>query len=134
MTSGSRDVAAMVNDLEVVALPEEYVYAVVPPTHPVLAVARATIHEEEGITVVVRRAVADSHRLEYSFVAAWLTLTVHSSLEAVGLTAIVSTALADAGIACNMLAGTYHDHLLVPAAERESAIAVLDELREASAL
>ena len=63
------------------------------------------------------------------FVAAWLTLRVHSALDAVGLTAAVSRALADAGIACNVLAGFHHDHLLVPAARRADAIAALHALR-----
>jgi len=55
-------------------------------------------------------------------------LTVHSSLDAVGLTAAFSTALAQAGIGCNVLAGRYHDHILVPHNRREDAVAALRAL------
>lgn len=62
--------------------------------------------------------------------AAWLTLTVHSSLEAVGLTAAFSAALGEAGISCNVLAGFHHDHILVPWALRDAAVATLRGLRD----
>ena len=88
----------------------------------------ATIREHEGMTAVVRREEADAAGLAYDATFAWITLTVHSSLEAVGLTAAFSAALGDAGISCNVLAGYYHDHLLVPVPQREAAVAVLREL------
>ena len=56
-----------------------------------------------------------------------------SALDAVGLTAAVSRALADAGLSCNVLAGLHHDHLLVPAGRAEEALAVLRELSRAAA-
>ncbi len=59
---------------------------------------------------------------------AWITLTVHSSLEAVGLTAAVANTLASAGIACNVLAGFHHDHLLVPIDRVDDAMAALSRL------
>ena len=77
---------------------------------------------------MVRREIADEAGLAYEFVGSWITLTVHSSLDAVGLTAAFSTALAQAGIGCNVLAGRYHDHILVPHAQRENAVAVLRAL------
>jgi hypothetical protein len=62
------------------------------------------------------------------FPAAWLTLTVDSSLEAVGLTAAFSAALAEAGIPANLLAGLRHDHILVPADRADDAVAPLRAL------
>ena len=44
------------------------------------------------------RDVADANGLSYDYVAAWITLQVHSSLAAVGLTASFSAALAQAGV------------------------------------
>jgi uncharacterized protein len=88
----------------------------------------ATIREDEGVTCVVRREVADEQAWGYEFVAAWITLQVHSALAAVGLTAAVSAALADAGIGCNVLAGSYHDHLLVPAERLHDALRALADL------
>jgi hypothetical protein len=91
--------------------------------------AEATVREDEGLTVVLRRERADELGLPYEFVAAWITLRVDSTLEQVGLTALFSRALADAGISCNVLAGLRHDHLLVPAERAEEAIGLLHGLR-----
>ncbi len=119
----------MLRTLEVVSLPEEYVYASLPADHPAIRLAKATITEMEGLTAVLLRSDADSLNVDYDYVAAWLTLSVHSSLEAVGLTAAFSQALGQAGISANVLAGFYHDHVLVAAPDRERAISVLHGLR-----
>jgi hypothetical protein len=84
--------------------------------------------EAEGITLVVNRLTADQLKLDYSFVAAWITLTVHSSLEAVGLTAAFSNALAREGISCNVVAGFYHDHLFVKYTDAHKAMTVLNKM------
>lgn len=81
--------------------------------------------EAEGITVILPQALADALELEYSFVASWITLRVHSALEAVGLTAAFSRALAEHGISCNVVAAFYHDHIFVDRREAEKAMAVL---------
>ncbi len=91
--------------------------------------AAATIREDEGETYVVLGDEARAAGAAVEFDSAWLTVTVHSSLEAVGLTAAVSHVLSDAGIACNMLAGYFHDHLLVPADRADDAVAALSTLR-----
>lgn len=94
------------------------------------AVAEARINEAEGVTYVVPEDFARAQGEPPGFVAAWLSLRVHSALNAVGVTAAVSGALAEHGIACNVLAGFFHDHLLVPAARRDDAVAVIRSLRE----
>ena len=66
--------------------------------------------------------------LTYHFVAKWITLNVHSSLEAVGLTAAFSNALAEAGISCNVVAAYYHDHIFVAKADADKAMEVLRKL------
>ena len=81
--------------------------------------------EAEGVTLIVRKEWADRNRLEYSFVAAWITLTVHSSLAAVGLTAAFSSALAASGISCNVVAAYYHDHIFVDTRDLARAMDVL---------
>lgn len=90
--------------------------------------AMAMVQEDEGTTFVLARDVADAHGLDYEFVAAWITLGVHSALDSVGLTAAVSSALARADISCNVLAGLHHDHLLVPFDCRQEALSVLHDL------
>ncbi|KIH99271.1 acetyltransferase [Streptomonospora alba] len=87
-----------------------------------------TVAEDEGLTVVCTREQAEAAGLESGFTAAWITLRVHSALEAVGLTAAVSAALAEAGLACNVVAGYHHDHLFVSAGEGERAVALLRRL------
>jgi uncharacterized protein len=82
--------------------------------------------EQEGHTIIVRQDLADSVHLPYSFVAAWITLTVHSSLEAVGLTATISTALSKEGISCNVVAAFYHDHIFVDKKDASKALEILN--------
>jgi hypothetical protein len=100
------------------------------------APALAIIYEDEGVTHVVERSTADARGWSHDYVAAWITLRVHSSLAAVGLTAAVSRALADQGISCNILSGFYHDHVLVPVERASDAMAALRHLagRERSGL
>ena len=74
------------------------------------------------------RERADALGVSYDYLAAWITLRVHSALDAVGLTAAVSTALAGAGISCNVIAGYHHDHLLVPVDRAADALAALSGL------
>ncbi|MFY0652207.1 MAG: ACT domain-containing protein [Cyclobacteriaceae bacterium] len=85
----------------------------------------ASVYEMEGRTVVIPLAVARQNKLTYTSVMSWITLNVHSSLEAVGLTAVVSDALAKENISCNMLAGYYHDHLFVLKEDSTKTIVVL---------
>ncbi|WP_070777719.1 ACT domain-containing protein [Brevibacterium sp. HMSC07C04] len=88
-----------------------------------LAEVLAVINEGEG-SYAVAPATVGGHIERF----ACLTLDVHSALTSVGLTALVSTVLADAGIACNVIAGYYHDHLLVPEDKAEQAQALLAAL------
>lgn len=82
--------------------------------------------EQEGNTVILRKELADELKLSYSFVSSWITLTVHSSLEAVGLTAAFSTALSEAGISCNVVAAFYHDHIFVDKKDTKKAMDILN--------
>lgn len=84
-----------------------------------------TFREDEGLTVVLPQSTADDLKLDYEFPAAWITLNVVSSLEAVGLTSAFSTALAQRKISCNVVAGFYHDHLFVKSQDATRAMEVL---------
>ncbi len=86
--------------------------------------------EEEGTTLILKREVADKLDMNYTFIASWITLTVHSALEAVGLTAAFSKALADENISCNVVAGYYHDHIFVDRSDAEKAMVVLHKFSE----
>jgi uncharacterized protein len=132
--TGERDLRRLLAAMEPVLRPGEFVVAALADESRLPEVApEATVREEEGLTVVVARERADELGLSYDFAAGWITLRVHSALDAVGLTAAVSRALAHAGLSCNVLAGLHHDHLLVPAGRADEALAVLRELSRAAA-
>lgn len=113
--SGERDLGRLLAGLDPDVAPEAYVFAVA-PDRVVPAGLRpfATVDEQEGLTLVVRREDADRLGLAYDYVAARITLRVHSDPAAVGMTAAFSRVLAEAGLSCNVVAGFFHDHLLVP--------------------
>jgi len=104
-----------------VAVPDE----VILEPHRIIA----SMREPEGLSAILPEQDALDLGLPVAFVAAWITLTVHSDLAAVGLTAAFARALADAGIGCNVVAGVRHDHLFVPFDQAQQA---LDALRALS--
>jgi len=123
---GETDLAAMLATLSVQRRPGVFAYiAVQVPTPGLIAAAHAVVKEGRLTTIVlpVDAAARTGQATDVQF--AWLTLTVQSSLDAVGLTAVVSARLAAIGIPCNVLAGYHHDHLLVPVDRVDDAIAVL---------
>jgi hypothetical protein len=126
--TGITDLGELLRSMRPELRGEPYVVAVVPADRASQIVAAARIDEAEGTTVIVRQAEADALGLHYDHVAAWITLTVHSSLDAVGLTAAVATALASAGISANVLAAFHHDHVLVPWSRRDDAMSALAAL------
>ena len=105
-------------------------YCTVPPgtavpddCHPVV-----TVEEAEGTTLVLTSAEADKAGLVGDFRCSWITLTVNSALEAVGLTAAVAAALSRDEIPCNVVAGFHHDHLFVPVDRAAAAMSALRAL------
>ena len=107
----------------------EWVFAVVREEDTVRLAphAIATFREAEGLTLVVPQDAADGLK-NVSTPMSRITLEVHSSLEAVGLTAAIASALAEAGISANVIAAYYHDHIFVPKASANRALAVLQAL------
>ena len=93
----------------------------------------ASVHEPEGLAVILAEQTALDLDLPVAFTAAWITLTVHSDLAAVGLTAAFAQALAQAGISCNVVAGVHHDHLFVPVEQAERAMEALHTLQRSTA-
>lgn len=86
--------------------------------------------ENESITIIAEREVAEKMNLKYSYVSSWITLTIHSSLEAVGLTAAFSKALSEKEISCNVVAAFYHDHIFVDKKDAQKAMEILNKFSE----
>ena len=88
----------------------------------------AAVRESEGLTLVISKSRADEHKIKYESVFRCITLNVHSSLDAVGLTAAFSSKLTEHGISANVIAGYFHDHIFVQNELAEKAIAAIKEL------
>lgn len=115
----------MIAEMDPVVVPGSYVFTTIDPPP---ANALATVREAEGTSCLL--SVDDAQQLG-AFdgpVLGWITLRVYSALDAVGLTAAVSAALAEHDIACNVVAGRHHDHLLVPIDCVDDAMAALHRL------
>jgi len=112
--------------------PGDYVYCTVPndPAGSWLSLSPlGFFREDEGLTLILERTVADNVGLAYGPVMRCITLTVHSALEAVGLTAAVAAALTRHGISANVVAAYHHDHIFVPVKDAERALDALAEAR-----
>jgi len=129
--SGETDLTRLLQYMQPRRNEGEYVFCTVDSLSRAAALRPlCTFQEDEAVTMILPQKQADDESLSYSTVCAWITLTVHSSLEAVGLTAAVSKALAEAGISCNVVAAYYHDHLFIPIADAERGMQVLTALTE----
>lgn len=130
----NRDIAQLLANLEPALNPGIYAFIVAPsgvqiPPDQIIA----SIREPEGLSLVIPEQLARNLELPVAYSAAWITLTVHSDLSAVGLTAAFSGALGEAGISCNVIAGVHHDHLFVPADQSQQAMTVLARLQASAA-
>ena len=127
MTSGETNLDVLLRAMRPALLATPYVFITVdleqaPPLWPE---AFAMIREAEGVTIVLPLDAAERAGHPVETLWAGITLTVHSSLNAIGFLAAISARLAAAGLSLNPLAGYYHDHLFVPWNRREQAMAVL---------
>ena len=127
---GETDLDKMLATLQVERRPEPVTLVTLPGPVELGAGVEALISESEGTTAVVTVAEAKRRGWPIDFVGVWLTVQVHSSLEAVGLTAAMSKVLTEQDIPCNVLAGFFHDHLLVPLDRVDDAVAALNSLAD----
>jgi hypothetical protein len=120
----------MIRGMNPQVVPGVFVFATIAPDERVSdgLTVYSTVRETEGLSVVIAREDAGRLDLVDPVELGWITLTVNSSLEGVGLTAAVSAVLAEHEIACNVIAGHHHDHLLVPVERVDEAMRLLIEL------
>ena len=84
--------------------------------------------EAEGLTLILSKDAADQVQMSYDGTYRAITLQVHSSLEAVGLTAAVAAKLTAHNISANVVAAYYHDHVFVPSGRATEALQALQDL------
>lgn len=123
------DLSLLLKSLNPIVNPGEYVFCHLPQIENLVNII-SYFKEQEWITVIVKKNIADELGWEYSFIAAWITLQINSSLEAIGLTAAFSSALAEKGISCNVVAGYYHDHIFVEQSKAQETLQVLINLSQ----
>ena len=134
--SGGTDIATLLADMDPTLSAVEVVFC----SFPNAAVADqafldpiGSFIEPEGLSLIISRQVAEAHGIAFSVVLQGITLNVHSSLEAVGLTAAVAGRLTQHGISANIVAAYHHDRVFVPVADAERALAVLRTLQAEAA-
>lgn len=129
--AGETDLDKLLALLQPKLLEGEFVFCSIPDIrygdladlHPL-----ACYQEDEGLSLLLEKHAADAAELQYSSVFKGITLSVHSSLDAVGFTAAVANKLAANGISANVVAAHYHDHVFVPADKAELALQLLTEI------
>lgn len=127
--NGEKNLASLIRTMKPILQEGEYVFCTVKDMSQFnIDDLVMFFREEEGYTIILRREFADSLGLAYSFKAAWITLTVHSALDAVGLTAAFSKVLAKENISSNVVAGFYHDHIFVNHSDAGRAVSALKHL------
>jgi hypothetical protein len=124
--TGVTNLNELIANMEPMLNDGEYVFASVPDIEAIpRKMTICEIKEAEGVTVIVAKKDAELLGLSFDFIAAWITLNIHSSLEAVGLTAAFATELGEHNISCNVVAGYYHDHIFVDIKDKDKALNVL---------
>ena len=129
MTQVVRDAREMVAGMTPVLKPGAYVFCAAGERDWAALSPMAMFREAEGVSLILERDAAQAAGFPIEAPMALITLDVYSALDGVGLTAAVARALAEAGIACNMVAALNHDHVFVPLERAEEAVRVLLELQ-----
>tara|TARA_Y100001972_G_scaffold129101_1_gene194179 strand:+ start:3555 stop:3977 length:423 start_codon:yes stop_codon:yes gene_type:complete len=128
---GIKELSVLIESMEPILHDGDYIFTMVENTDGIPRESTLfEFKEQEGITLVMTKEEAEKLSLPYSFITAWITLSVQSSLDAVGFTAAFSTALARNGISCNVVAGYFHDHIFVNKNDKDRALKILLKLSE----
>lgn len=127
--AGETNLDQLLRSMQPLLLKGEYVFCSVDPQFNWTALTPLGLfHEAEGMTLMVRREQAEAAQLACEARFQMITLSGHSSLEAVGFLAAITSRLAAAGISVNPVSAYYHDHLFVPTARAAEAMQILQDL------
>lgn len=126
---GEKNLTSLLNNMSPQLNNEDFVFCTTKESFDFTTLNPISIfNEEEGFTLILKKEVADKYNYKYEGIYKCITLKIHSSLEAVGLTAAVSTKLADNNISANVVAAYFHDHIFIPKNDADDAILALKEL------
>jgi len=127
--AGETNLDTLLKNMKPVLNAGDYVYCVVPGIQAIdINQVLGIFKEKEAITIILKKETADQLGLTYEYIAAWITLTIYSSLAATGLTAAFAAVLAAEGISCNVVAAYYHDHIFVAKQDAAKAMAALTSM------
>ncbi len=127
--SGETNLSRLIQGMEPQLHPGQYVFTTVTSLAGInRADTICEFKEAEGHTVILEKNKADKLGLPYDYIASWLTLKIHSALNATGFTARFATELAEHNISCNVIAGYYHDHIFVEVKDGPKALLVLQAM------
>jgi uncharacterized protein len=127
---GETNLNTLLGSMQPILRPGEYVFCNISPgekAHSNLDPV-GWFREDEGVTLILDRNQADAISLAYTSVFCMITLSIHSSLEAVGFLATITSKLADRNISVNPVSAYYHDHLFVSAERAQAAMELLKTL------
>ena len=126
---GEMDLQTLLSSCQATMADDEFVFICLADRKIPLGLSPVMMFQErEAMTLIITRQQAETAGLSFVYPCRMITLAIHSSLEAVGFMAHISAMLADAGISVNPVAGFYHDHLFVPVAKADDAMALLRTL------
>ena len=129
--TGETDLGFLLRNMKPKHVPGEYVFCSMDESNEMMVETPLLVfREDEGLTVVIPREVAESYQLEFESTWGLITLSVHSDLTAVGFLARITHVLAQAGVSVNVVSAYYHDHLFVPFTEIEPVMELLTSLSE----
>ncbi len=131
---GERDLWTLLRHMTPQLQPGTFVFCTFPGENvPADLAPIATFREAKGLSAILALDEAQRAGVPYQFESGLITLTIHSSLDAVGFLAAVSAVLAEAGIPCNAVAAYHHDHLFVPRDMGQRALDLLAAVAAAPA-
>ncbi|MEG2101331.1 ACT domain-containing protein [Flavobacterium sp. FlaQc-28] len=124
--SGEKDLQKLLKNMKPEHNSGDYVFCKIEKVENInLNEIEMLFKEKEAFTLILKKENAEKLNLEYSVVMSWITLSVHSSLEAIGLTAAFSNALSEHEISCNVVAAYYHDHIFIDKKDTVKAMEIL---------
>jgi uncharacterized protein len=125
--SGETNLSKLLQSMQPVLCPGEYVFCSISDSSYFYLDPIGLFKEDEGLTLILEREKADAASLPYTSVFSMITLSLHSSLEAVGFLAAITSKLAEHNISVNPVSAYYHDHLFVPIAHADETMNLLQE-------